>query len=471
MREPNLQFSAHFYASAYRVNDLLLSQEGAQDIISFFKGMHMKDYFPIRQKPAQKQFKKGDVLVLFGELFNRGYANGLVEEAEKCGLKIVRATVGRRDSNGDLRALTEEEATNIPRPFINVPLEAGFDLEKDESGKSPNEYLSGVKLSDWQNAGVPESSLMFCKAKGRERFRKNVRLFLNELEQHLTPGGHVHFAHLMAGGVPRCKIVMPLMNRVFKGIGERFLDSKTFWESGIGVFLEQNFREVTAETFNTLIAESSDLREKIKTQGGTVSYVAYGYHGTEIIVQGTYQWQSYAPYIQGWAKVALEDYSKDWSAKGVRCCVYNCPEILTNSSSIFQGIEIPLYNLIRALQKENPGHPLTKKIEDDCKQALKDEASLDQVFKVVDNFLTSEIFLQTSVFEGWPHHSRQNQIETALNTSDGIAALHKDEKLLMTATLSELVFKGCGYIMLHEAIQPSGPVAWIGHDAVVKSLM
>ena len=39
-----------------------------------------KDYFPIRHKPTPHLFQKGDVLVLFGELFNRGYANGLVEE-------------------------------------------------------------------------------------------------------------------------------------------------------------------------------------------------------------------------------------------------------------------------------------------------------------------------------------------------------------------------------------------------------
>ena len=60
----------------------------------------MKYFFPIHQKTAPHPFKKGDLLVLFGELFNRGYANGLVEEAEKNGLTVVRATVGRRDAEG-----------------------------------------------------------------------------------------------------------------------------------------------------------------------------------------------------------------------------------------------------------------------------------------------------------------------------------------------------------------------------------
>ena len=431
----------------------------------------MKDYFALRSKPTKQNFQKGDVLVLFGELFNRGYANGLVEEAEKNGLRVVRATVGRRDAEGNLRALTAEETENIPKPFINIPLEAGFDLEKDELGKSPNDYLHGVKLSEWQNAGVPEKSLLECKEKGRKRFRANTQKFLAELEPYLTPGRHVHFAHLMAGGVPRCKIVMPLMNRVFKGLGDRFLASDLFWNSGIGQFLKYNFLEVTAETFNILLEESTSLREKIKAQGGSTSYVAYGYHGTEIIIENNYQWQSYAPYIQGWAKVALENHSKSWSQKGVHTCVYNCPEILTNSSSIFQGVEIPLYNLIRAFEKEMPTHPLTEKMKESCKLALKEDATMSQVFALVDKFLASETFQKTSVYENWPQHSQKDQLELALSTSDSIIALHKDEKSLMTATLSELIFKACGYIMLHEGVKPQAPVAWIGHDVVVKSLV
>ena len=431
----------------------------------------MKEFFPVREKPKSVSFKKGDVLVLFGELFNRGYANGLVEEAQKNGMTIIRATVGRRDAEGNLRTLTAEECETIPKPFINVPLEAGFDLEKDSHGKSPNDYLTGVKLSEWQNASVPENSLQESLQAGRKRFVANTQEFLKQLEALIPEKAHVHFAHLMAGGVPRTKIVMPLMNRVFKGTGDRFVDSKTFWESGIGRLLQLNFHEVTAETFNILVHESTALRNKVQEKGGSVSYVAYGYHGTEIIIKEQYQWQSYAPYIQGWAKVSLENYSKTWSQKGVKTCVYNCPEILTNSSSIFQGVEIPLYNLMRSFDKEAPAHAMTEKLKQDCKLALKEDATIGQVFTLVDNFLSSELFLKTSVFEGWPHHSQKDQLEAALNTSDQIIALHKDEKSLMTATLSEMVFKGCGYVMLHDGFNPKSPVAWIGHDAVVKSLL
>lgn len=432
---------------------------------------NMKNYSPIRKKVEKQTFKKGDILVLFGELFNRGYANGLVEEAEKNGLTIVRATVGRRTPEGELRPLTAEEAESIPKPFINVPLEAGFDLEKGTQGKSPVDNLKDVKLSDWQNAQLTEPDLLESRRKGRERFRNHTQKFLKELEAYIQPGAHVHFAHLMAGGVPRCKIVMPLMNRVFKGTGDRYLSSKVFWDSSIGRLMQLNFHEVTAETFHILVDESTALRESIIRRGGSCSYVAYGYHGTEIIIQDNYQWQSYAPYIQGWAKVELENYSRQWSAKGVQTCVYNCPEILTNSSSIFQGVEIPLYNLIRAFQKEAPADVLTQKIMSECKNALKDDADIQQVFTLVDRFLTSPLFLKTSVYEGWPHHSEKDQLAVALETSDQIIALHRDEKSLMTATLSELIFRSCGHIMLHDGKNPATAVAWIGHDAVVKNLV
>ncbi len=434
----------------------------------------MSDFKPLRQKPQPHSYKKGDVLVLFGELFNRGYANGLVEEAEKYGLTIVRATVGRRDENQNLRPLNAEEAENIPKPFINIPLEAGFDLEKDANDKTPNDYLKGFKLSEWQSAEVPSHVLLQAKQSARTRFTNNVKSFIHELDQliqdNIKNGCHVHFAHLMAGGVPRTKIVMPLMNRVFKGVGDRYLDSITFMQSSIGEFMRQNFLEVTAETFNILINETTDLRNKIESHHGSVSYVAYGYHGTEVVIHNEYRWQSYAPYIQGWAKVQLEDYAKAWFGQGVQACVYNCPEILTNSSSIFQGVEIPLYNLIRALEKEAPNHPITVKLRRECEHVLNNPADLETMFKLIDEYMDYVEKVGTSKYINWPQHSQQEQLAKTLQLSDQVISFHKDPKLLMAPQLSEVIFKSCGYIMLHEAFKPAGPVAWIGHDIVAKCI-
>lgn len=434
--------------------------------------MNLENFKPLRTKPTKQSFSSKDVLVLFGELFNRGYANGLVEEAEKFGVTIIRSTVGRRSDTNELRALTTEESAAIPQPFINIPLEAGFDYEKDSEGLSPNDRLKGIKLSEWEHAQLPMDRLKESEFAGEQRFRNQVRLYIQQLttliEKQIVAGGHIHFAHLMAGGVPRTKIVMPLMNRVFKGTGDRHLSSKAFIDSSIGQFMLMNFNQVTAKTFDILIEETKDFRELVKRHNGSCSYVAYGYHGTEVIINGDYKWQSYAPYIQGWAKCQLEDYSKFWSNKGVQTCVYNCPEILTNSSSIFQGVEIPLYNLIRALEQEIPHHALTQKMRQDCENALKNPNELNQIFKWIDDFMIESENMGTSVYKNWPQHSVQAQLEKTLKLSDEIIALHKDENALMTAVLSEIIFKSCGYIMLHEAYKPAGPVAWIGHDMIAQ---
>ena len=48
------------------------------------------------------------------------------------------------------------------------------------------------------------------------------------------------------------------------------------------------------------------IRQRIESQGGQVRYSAYGYHGTEILIGETYQWQTYSNYTQGYAKMRLE---------------------------------------------------------------------------------------------------------------------------------------------------------------------
>ncbi|EWS63031.1 hypothetical protein Y695_03739 [Hydrogenophaga sp. T4] len=47
----------------------------------------------LNQLPQKNIFRAGDVFVLFGELFGRGYANGLVNEARQAGMSIIGITV------------------------------------------------------------------------------------------------------------------------------------------------------------------------------------------------------------------------------------------------------------------------------------------------------------------------------------------------------------------------------------------
>ena len=104
---------------------------------------------PLREIPDKNIFRAGDVFVLFGELFGRGYVNGLLDEARKAGMTILGVTVGRRDENHKLRPLTDAELkeaeANLGGRIVNVPLMAGFDLDAPEGAPTPTDLLADLK--------------------------------------------------------------------------------------------------------------------------------------------------------------------------------------------------------------------------------------------------------------------------------------------------------------------------------------
>jgi hypothetical protein len=428
----------------------------------------MNTYHSLSHLKENKNLKPGDVLVLFGELFAKGYATGLVEEAKARGMTVIYSTVGRREKDGSLRPLNAEEISQQPQPLINVPLEAGFDLEPDDNGRLFVDHLKDVKLTNWEEFKPPPGTLDQSRNRGRARFQKFVQTYLQQLKPHLPPKANVVFAHLMAGGVPRAKIVLPLMNRIVKGTGDRFLSSDHFIKSEIGKLTLECFSEVTAETFQTLLTESTEIRKNIEQQGGQVSYLAYGYHGTEVLMGNNYVWQTYSPYLQGWAKMRLENYSREAKQKGISTCVYNCPEILTNSSSIFVGVEVSLYPLLGALQKETSVSGKNAAAVKKCLSLFKPEVSLEQMMSYTHTFFTSELIRSHCVFEKWPQGNAKEQLEKMLEASDYLIGLHRDPKQLVSFELSEIVFSACGKLMLNDALKPEAAVSWINHQVIAK---
>lgn len=434
----------------------------------------MSKFTPMRELPDRSQYKSGrDVLVVFGEIFSRGYANGIVDEATHAGLKVIRSTVGRRNSDGALRALNQDEISLQPKPLINVPLEAGFDFEPCEQDCStPVEQLQGIKLSEWETCKLDWRKIKSSEERGAARFRAATQNYLKELEtllkDDLDRGINLIFAHTMAGGVPRTKIVMPLMNRVFKGRGERHLSSEKFWQSDIGKLAALNFTAVTADTLRSLIELSASLRNRIEAGGGSVRYLAYGYHGTEVLINGETTWQSYAPYLQGWAKLELETVAREAQAKGIKATVYNCPEILTNSSSIFVGVEVPLYPFVQMLEKS--GTERARLLLARARELLKPEVSLKDLTQITDRALSSPEIRKQSQFIGWPQHNTPEQMETLIAASEALIGLHRDEKNLLTFILSEEIFRATGYLMFHDSWKAPNSVVWLGHDVLAKAL-
>ena len=126
---------------------------------------------PLRNVPQTSIFHKGDVFVLFGELFGRGYANGLVNEARAAGMTIIGMTVGRREADGSLRPLnTEELATaeaNLGGKIINVPMMAGFDLDAPAGTPTVTALVNEMGLKTWQEDKLDWAHVEACRTLGR----------------------------------------------------------------------------------------------------------------------------------------------------------------------------------------------------------------------------------------------------------------------------------------------------------------
>lgn len=438
--------------------------------------MQQLPYTPMRSLPSDADYGSNDVLVVFGEVFGKGYVNGIVEEAARRGMKIIGSTVGRRDSEVGLRALTDEELAQSKAlaPFthyINRPLEAGFDMEKSLKGRSPCDQLKGVKMDEWDQIPIDWEEIQQSEAAGQARFVAQVRAWMKDLQPHLVGVRKVLFAHTMAGGVPRAKIMMPTMNKIFKGRGDRHLSSEKFWKSSLGRVCEKTFNAVTADTFRVLLEETAGVRAAQECV-----YVAYGYHGTEILTSATgdYTWQTYAPYVQGWAKMRLEGIAREYSAKGVKATVYNCPEILTNSSNLFNGVELPLYPFLSALQREAKAMGLMGvwgKIESHAQSLMKEGVSLSSQVQKSQAFFQNSIMTPLREYSGFPQHNWPTQMDLMLQSADEIQEGEADGSREMMLYLSRLIFDATGRLMLADSAKPVVPVSWLGHDILAKCIL
>ncbi len=434
----------------------------------------MTTYNPMRELPAKAGYKKGDVLVLCGELFGRGYANGIVDEAKSRGMTVIGTTVGRRESDGTLRPLNEAELADaealLGGKVINIPLEAGFDMEAGKDGRSPVDQLKGVKPDEWDRVRLDWEGIEAALSKGTARFKANLALVVAELEKMVPAGANVLCVHAMAGGIPRARVFMPLLNRVFKGQGERYLSSEAFWNSELGKLCNMSFNEVTADTFAYLVEATASLRDRATGGGGKVAYAAYGYHGCEVLINGAYTWQSYTPYLQGWAKIRLEEAAVAAWEKGIPATVFNCPEIQTNSSALFLGVEISLYPLLTALESEGDG-PRTAAIRAECAKLLREDASIEALLDRAGEYLVSPLMAGFSRYEEWPHHNTPEQAEYMLTRANELLAMNENSKEIVCAVLSRAVFTAVGKLMLDACWSPAAPVFWLNHDVIAKRLV
>lgn len=424
----------------------------------------------LTQLPQKNIFRAGDVFVLFGELFGRGYANGLVNEARQAGMTVIGITVGRREADGTLRPLTDEELAageaNLGGKIINVPLMAGFDMDAPAGTPTPTEMLGKLTLKTWTEDKLDWDHIAKCREVGVARFKTSLAQVMATLDGMIPDGRNVFFAHTMAGGIPKAKVFLAIANRVYKGRGDRHQSSQVLLDSDLGKLILQNFDEVSANTFGHLIEASAAIRERT---GGQVRYSAYGYHGTSILIGDEYLWQTYSNYTQGYAKMRLERIAQAAWEQGIRATVYNCPEIRTNSSDIFVGVELPLFSLLRALKRENGGAWAETQWQA-CRELLSDAGALDTVMQKIADFYATDVMKGYGNFAAWPMPNSQGLADLMIGASDDIVAMHKERTALITDLLSALVIEASGALMFRECSAPSGPVLWLNHDIIARQL-
>lgn len=434
----------------------------------------MQQSIPLTHIPENTVFGKGDIFVLFGELFGRGYATGLIDAAKAAGMDMIGITVGRRNDDGSLRPLTDEEHAaaeeNLGGKIINIPLMAGFDMDAPEGGQTPTDMLGEMTLDNWQEFKLDWDAVEQCREVGTARFTGALEQVMAQLDEMIPAGKNVFFAHTMAGGIPRAKAFLAIANRIYKGRGARHMSSDALLESDLGKLILQNFDEVTANSFGHLLDLSSALRERIEAGGNQVRYTAYGYHGTRVLIGGEYQWQTYTSYTQGYAKMKLERFAQEAWEKGVKATVFNCPEIRTNSSDVFAGIELSLLPLLEALRKEGGGD-FVDGLWQQCQDLLQDGVTLESVLETVGTYQQSDVMQSFYQFAPWPMANGPEQVEMTVGTSQDIVSLHKDRKALVSDVLSSHVVDATGKLIFGSASNPDGPVLWLDHDVVAQVLI
>ena len=218
------------------------------------------------------------------------------------------------------------------------------------------------------------------------------------------------------------------------------------------------------------IEGSAAIRNRIEAAGGQVRYTAYGYHGTAVLIGDEYRWQTYTNYTQGYAKMRLEDHAEAAWKEGIRATVFNCPEIRTNSSDIFVGVELSLFPLLDALKKENGGGSWVEEQWVICQELLEDGVKLQDILEKIEHYNADSTIAKFRNFDAWPMDNTAELAEIMVGTSEEITQLHKDRKALITDHLSALVLEGTGPLMFHEASAPHGPVLWLNHDIIARQL-
>jgi hypothetical protein len=99
---------------------------------------------------------------------------------------------------------------------------------------------------------------------------------------------------------------------------------------------------------------------------------------------------------------------------------------------------------------------------------LQEGTTLADLLAEADAYLTDPLITAPLTFAGWPQHSTKEQMELMLATSNRLLGMHRDQKQLVCAELSRLVFRATGRLIVQASWSSQEAAVWLNHNLIAE---
>jgi hypothetical protein len=99
---------------------------------------------------------------------------------------------------------------------------------------------------------------------------------------------------------------------------------------------------------------------------------------------------------------------------------------------------------------------------------LREGETLDGLLSRADAYLASPVLSAIVEYDSWPQHNTPEQAELMLAASSELMGMHADQKQLICAELSRIVFLATGRLILHGSWNPAAPAVWLNHVVIAR---
>jgi len=99
---------------------------------------------------------------------------------------------------------------------------------------------------------------------------------------------------------------------------------------------------------------------------------------------------------------------------------------------------------------------------------LKEGATVEGLLERTNAYLASPVLAAIVDYKTWPQHNTLEQAELMLAASAELMGMHADQKQLVCAELSRIVFLSTGRLIVHASWNPAAPALWLNHDLIAR---